>query len=67
MWQWLKSVWLKVRLRFAKRVIGVDYGSGADLTAWCECRRVNGIVYVTKQGFGNPPAEVLKGGQIYSA
>ena len=67
MWRFLKKLYLRIQLRFAKRYVGLDVGAvGHDQTAWCECRKVGGIIYITKQGFGNPPAEVLKGGQIYS-
>ena len=65
--KWLKKMWLKIRLRFAKRVVGIDVGLGPDSSAWCEARFLKGTMYIVRSGVGNPPAEVFKCGRIYSA
>ena len=53
----IKKLWLNIRLRFAKRIYSVDFGRGLDKTAWVEFRKTGGVIYITDQGFINPPTE----------
>ena len=64
--QWFKVLWLRLRLRFAKRVVGIDVGLGPDSSAWCEARFLKGKMYIVNSGVGEPPAEVYRGGRVYS-
>jgi hypothetical protein len=60
----LKRMWLNWRLLFAKRIVSVDYSNGVDYTCWCELQQVDGIIYITDIGVGNPPARKLNRRQV---
>ena len=55
--KWIKKLWLNIRMRFAKRIYSVDFGRGLDGSAWVEFRKIGDVIYITDQGFFNPPTE----------
>ena len=59
----IRNIWLSIKLFFAKRHISFDMSNTIDKTAWVEFRKVNGIIYITKQGFWDPPSEDKKESQ----
>lgn len=48
--KFIKKIWFKLRLFFAKRTIGIDYGNGYDKNCWVEIRFLDGKMYVTNSG-----------------
>jgi len=63
--KFFRKLCFKIRLHFAKKHIGIDFGHDPDKTTWCVTKCLDGKVFMVDSGFGKPPFKVLKGGQIY--
>jgi hypothetical protein len=57
--KFLNGIFLRVKLFFAKKHLGIDVGNSYSVTSWCLCKFVDNMTFVVASGVGKPPKKHL--------